>query len=155
MDGIQRLAEMAEGQKDFVLLEIVKYLTSREDMNEKYLNKEKNLKGMAYYIRGELIKTFCEQNNTNDLEKFAQDMKYNGKNVKYLMVGMSNERTFELAIDYFNKSNEELGIKPEETKKTVTKNKNEEDEFGSIFEAQETMVEKKKDEIEQISLFSM
>lgn len=155
MDGIQRLAEMAEGQKDFVLLEIVKYLTSREDMNEKYLNKEKNLKGMAYYIRGELIKTFCEQNNTNDLEKFAQDMKYNGKNVKYLMVGMSNERTFELAIDYFNKSNEELGIKPEETKKIETKNKNEDDEFGSIFETKGTIVEKKKDEIEQISLFSM
>lgn len=41
MDGIQRIQEMATGQKDFVLLEIVKYLTSRTDMNDKYLNKEK------------------------------------------------------------------------------------------------------------------
>ena len=61
MDGIERINEMAKGQKDFVLLEIVKYLTSRIDMNEKYLNKEKSLKGMASYIRRKLIQDFCQK----------------------------------------------------------------------------------------------
>ena len=35
MDGIKRIKEMAEGQKDFVLLEVVKYLISRVQMDEK------------------------------------------------------------------------------------------------------------------------
>lgn len=50
MEGIKRIKEMAEGQKDFVLLEVVKYLVSREDMDEKYLNKEKKLEryGIIY-----------------------------------------------------------------------------------------------------------
>ena len=44
MEGIMRIKQMAEGQKDYVLLEIVKYLISRTDMNEKYSNEEKTLK---------------------------------------------------------------------------------------------------------------
>ena len=49
MDGINRINEMATGQKDFVLLEVVKYLTSREDMNEKYLNKEKTVLSLKLF----------------------------------------------------------------------------------------------------------
>lgn len=155
MDGIQRIQEMATGQKDFVLLEVVKYLMSRTDMNEKYLNKEKNLKGMALYIQGELMKNFCESMNTTDPASFAQDVKYNGKGVKCLAMGMSEEKTYELAINYFNKSNEELGIRPEEAKKKeVKKDKEIDNEFGSIFDAAENIKkETKKEEIEQISLF--
>ena len=96
---------MAKGQKDFVLLEIVKYLISRIDMNEKYLNEEKTLKGMATYIQGEIIKEFCKKMDTKNPEEFAQEVKYGKKTTKCLAVGMSEQRTFELAINYFNKSN--------------------------------------------------
>lgn len=159
MDGINRINEMATGQKDFVLLEVVKYLTSREDMNEKYLNEEKTLKGMASYIQSEIIKDFCKKMNTTNPASFAQEVKYDGKSTKCLAVGMTKEKTFELAINYFEKSNEELGIKPEETKKKEIKNSNNDDEFGSIFdfgnnETTTNTTESKKEEIEQISLFA-
>ena len=68
---------------------------------------------------------------------------------------MSKERTYELAINYFDKSNEELGIKPKETKKKEIKNDKEDDGFGSIFGTEETTTkEGHKEEIEQISLFA-
>lgn len=60
------------------------------------------------------------------------------------------KRTFELAIQYFNKSNEELGI-PKKEKKVIKKEK---DKFGSIFEDL-PKEEEKQEEIEQISLFQM
>jgi len=158
MEGIKRIQEMATGQKDYVLLEIVKYLVSREDMNEKYLNKEKTLKGMAQYIQGEIMKDFCKKMNTTNPSSFAQEVKYDGKTTRCLAVGMSEEKTYELAITYFDKSNEELGIKPEEIKKKVENKsiKKEDNEFGSIFDdLQPVKVETKKEEIEQISLFGM
>lgn len=156
MDGINRINEMATGQKDFVLLEIVQYLISREDMNEKYLNEEKTLKGMAAYIHGEIIKDFCRKMNTTNPVSFAQEVKYDGKSTKCLAVGMTKERTFELAINYFEKSNEELGIKLEEIKKKETiENTTDDDEFGSIFGVTQSIkTENKKEEIEQISLFA-
>lgn len=153
MDGIERINEMAKGQKDFVLLEIVKHLTSKVDMNEKYLNKEKTLQGMALYIQRELLKNFCEKMNVKEPSELAQNVKYNNNNARCIAVGMSEQQTFELAENYFNKSNEELGIKPEVIKKN-RENKTKEDEFGSIFGAEETIVEEKKNEIEQISLFT-
>lgn len=159
MDGINRINEMAIGQKDFVLLEIVKYLTSREDMNEYYLNQEKDLKGMASYIQSEIIKDFCKRMNTTNPSSFAQEVKYDGKSTKCLAVGMTKERTFELAINYFEKSNEELGIKLDETNKKEIKNNDSDDEFGSIFDFYNNKntintTESKKEEIEQISLFA-
>lgn len=159
MDGINRINEMAIGQKDFVLLEIVKYLTSREDMNEYYLNQEKDLKGMASYIQSEIIKDFCKRMNTTNPSSFAQEVKYDGKSTKCLAVGMTKEKTFELAINYFEKSNEELGIKLDKTNKKEIKNSDNDDEFGSIFDFCNNgnitnNTEGKKEEIEQISLFA-
>lgn len=154
MEGIKRINDMAKGQKDFVLLEIVKYLINRTDMNEKYMNEEKTLKGMASYIRDEILKDICKKMNSKNPINLAQDIKYNGKDAKCLTMGMSEEKTYELAINYFNRSNEELGIK-EETKKKEIKNNKEDDEFGSIFgNVTEDMKEEKKDEVEQISLFA-
>lgn len=158
MDGIKRIKEMAEGQKDFVLLEVVKYLISRVDMDEKYLNKEKTLKGMATYIQSEIMNDFCKKMNTKNPSSFAKEVKYKGGNIRCLAVGMSEERTYELAINYFNKSNEELGIKTEEPKikNKEIKDEKKNDEFGSIFDFyKNNKKEKKKEEIEQISLFSI
>lgn len=150
MEGIMRIKQMAEGQKDYVLLEIVKYLISRTDMNEKYSNEEKTLKGMAEYIQGEIIKDFCKKMKTDNPQKFAQNIKYGEKSINCLAVGMSEKRTFELAIQYFDKSNKELGIHKKE-KEVIKKEK---DIFGSIFEDL-PKEEEKKEAIEQISLFQM
>ena len=160
MDGIKRIKEMAKGQKEFVLLEIVKYLCSREDMNYLYLNEEKTLKGMASYIQRELIKQYCESYNIKSIETHAKEVKYGPRGAKCVAMGLSEEKTYELAINYFSKSNKELGIKEEKIEKvtkTSTTNNNEKsnDEFGSIFDMNET-IENKKDEkeVEQISIFS-
>ena len=136
MDGIQRLEKMLEGQKDKALIKTVNYLMLQEEMEQDFLKEEKNLKDMAEYIRGKAMKDANHGWNWLD-----------------------DEEVFEWAKDYFRKSDEELGIKKDKTEKSKhiedQKVQIEEDEFGSIFGTQETVVEKKKNEIEQISLFGM
>ena len=163
MEGIKRIKEMAKGQKNPILLAIVQYLIGREDMNYNYLNEEKNLKEMAAYIEGQVLKEYCEKMNIKNPSSHAKEIKYNGTSVRCLAVGMSKERIYELAINYFRKSNKELSIKTEQKEKK--ENKTEEnnkskikdtiDEFGSIFVTDsEEKTDTKKDEIEQISFFS-
>ena len=41
-EGMERIKILASDVKDNAVLEIVNYLLSREDMNEKYLNEEKS-----------------------------------------------------------------------------------------------------------------
>lgn len=53
MEGLERLKILSSEIKDDAVLEIVNYLLSREDMNEKYLNEEKSLKQMLDYIMGQ------------------------------------------------------------------------------------------------------
>ena len=163
MEGITRIKEMAKGQKDPILLAIVQYLISREDMNFNYLNEEKNLKEMARYIEGQILKEYCEKMNIKNPSSHAKEIKYNGTSVRCLAVGVSEERTYELAINYFSKSNKELGIKPEQKEKKENKTeennkskiKDDIDEFGSIFDTDNNeKTDTKKDEIEQISFFS-
>lgn len=131
MDGINRLAKMLEGQKDKYLNIIVNYLMLQTEMDEAFLNEEKNLKDMATYIK-------------NMARKQANDS----------VAVIEDEVVFQWAKEYFNKSNEELGIKKIE-KKINKKEDTRNDEFGSIFDVvQPTKIEKKQ-EIEQISLFTM
>jgi hypothetical protein len=136
MDGIKRLADMLEGQKDKYLIIIVNHLMLQTEMNEAFLNEEKNLKDMAFYI-----KDMARKQVTNNVAV------------------IEDEVVFQWAKDYFNKSNEELGIKKKEDKTPKVNSKGntkKEDEFGSIFGTIETAkVEDKKDNIEQISLFGV
>lgn len=133
MEGIKRLATMIEGQKDKYLIIIVNYLMLQTEMNEAFLNEEKNLKNMANYIK-------------NKARKSATD------NVAVI----EDEVVFQWAKDYFNKSDEELGIKKEEKKAVpIKQNKKEDEEFGSIFGIAKNDNKEKKEEIEQISLFGM
>jgi hypothetical protein len=136
MDGIKRLADMLKGQKDRYLIIIVNHLMLQTEMNEAFLNEEKNLKDMTSYI-----KDMARKQATNNLAVIEDAV------------------VFQWAKDYFNKSNEELGIKKKETiNKTTTKkeNTNKEDEFGSIFEMTETGIkEDKKEDVEQISFFGI
>lgn len=56
MEGIERIKVLASEVKDEAVLEIVNYLISRTDMNEKYLNEEKSLKQMIDFIVGQAKK---------------------------------------------------------------------------------------------------
>lgn len=135
MEGIKRLSNMLEGQKDNYLIIIVNYLMLQTEMDEAFLNEEKNLKDMATYI-----KNLARKQATGSVAV------------------IEDEVVFQWAKDYFNKSNEELGIKKIEqrsNKTTKKENKKLDDEFGSIFATVPKEDVKKKKEIEQISLFSI
>lgn len=130
MNGIERLSEMIKGQKDKYLQIIVNHLMLQTEMSEAFLNEEKNLKDMATYI-----KDLARKQATNNVAV------------------IEDEVVFQWAKDYFNKSNEELGIKKIEVKNN--KETVEKDEFGSIFDFNNSNknTENKKEEIEQITLF--
>lgn len=130
MNGIERLSEMIKGQKDKYLQIIVNHLMLQTEMSEAFLNEEKNLKDMATYI-----KDLAKKQATNNVAVIEDAV------------------VFQWAKDYFNKSNEELGIKKIEAKNN--KETIEKDEFGSIFDFNNSNknTENKKEEIEQITLF--
>ena len=130
MNGIERLSEMIKGQKDKYLQIIVNHLMLQTEMSEAFLNEEKNLKDMATYI-----KDLARKQATNNVAVIEDAV------------------VFQWAKDYFNKSNEELGIKKIEVKNN--KETVEKDEFGSIFDINNSNknTENKKEEIEQITLF--
>ena len=107
MKGIERIKVLSSEVTDEALKEIIKYLCSREDMDEKYLNEEKSLKQMVEFIRKEAYKKAV--NN---------------------MAIIKDEVVFGWAIHYFDESNKDLGLtekelkvcKPEDTKEEINKN---------------------------------
>lgn len=144
MEGIKRLADMLEGQKDKYLIIIVNHLMLQTEMNEAFLNEKKNLKDMATYIK-------------DKAKKQAKDG----------VAVIEDEIVFKWAKDYFIKSNKDLGIKEtrldrgkhgDVTKVEIKENENEnEDEFESIFgfdDNDKNDSNTNKEEIEQISLFA-
>lgn len=138
MDGINRLAKLLEGQKDKYLNIIVNYLMLQTEMNEAFLNEEKNLKDMAEHIRNK-----------------AKKQATNGVAV------IEDEIVFKWAKEYFIKSNSELGIKKVAEAKAkpnnIEKKEEKDDDFGSIFDFDDnatTTDTEKKEELEQISLFA-
>lgn len=142
MEGIKRLADMLEGQKDKYLIIIVNHLMLQTEMNEAFLNEKKNLKDMATYIK-------------DKAKKQAKDG----------VAVIEDEIVFKWAKDYFIKSNKDLGIKEtrldrgkhgDVTKVEIKENENE-DEFESIFgfdDNDKNDNNTNKEEIEQISLFA-
>lgn len=136
MNGIERLQEMIKGQKDKYLNKIVNYLIQQTEMNEYFLNEEKNLKEMVEYIK-------------SNAKKQASNS----------VAVIEDEEVYQWAKDYFIKSNKELGIVKYKLEKgkhgDVNKIPIKDDEFGSIFEDDTKGQNKEeKDEIEQISLFA-
>lgn len=91
MDGIERIKILASEIKNEATLNVIEYLTSRVDMNEKYLNEEKSLKQMISFIRSDVLK------------KAENGMAF-----------VENEYVYNLAIHYWDESNKDLGIKSEE-----------------------------------------
>lgn len=117
MQGLERLKDLIKGQNDRPLNKVVDYLLTRSDMNDKYLNEEKDLKGMISYIRSE-----------------AQNQAVNG------VAMIEDEVVYGWAVHYFDESNEKLGMnKPAiETKKdniekvSVKESKKEQEEIGQL-----------------------
>lgn len=110
LDGLERIKELSSEVTNKPLLKVVKYLLTREDMNEKYLNEEKTLKQMVNFIK-------------NEVQKTAKD----GWNC------LEDEEVYSLAIHYWDESNKNLKIendseeddekieKPESKKKSQKK----------------------------------
>ena len=101
MEGIERIKQLAAEIKDEALLEIINYLTSREDMNEKYLNEEKSLKQMVDFIKSK-----------------AKEKAKDG------MAMIKDDVVFGWAIHYFDETNENLGLntKPVKVESAPTQN---------------------------------
>ena len=129
MNGIERLQEAVKGQEDAALRQTVDYLISRKDMEQRYLNEEKNLKGMVDFIR----------------EKSKKHLK-NG------WAYITNEVVFAWAIMYFSLPNELLKIKEnKEIQKKPNKEVKEKNNVIPIEKGKKVIEEKKK--VDQLSLF--
>ena len=129
MNGIERLQEAVKNQEDAALRQTVDYLISRKDMEQRYLNEEKNLKGMVDFIR----------------EKSKKHLK-NG------WTYITNEVVFAWAIMYFSLPNELLKIKEnKEIHKKTNKEVKEKNNVIPIEKGKKVIEEKKK--VDQLSLF--
>lgn len=120
MKGIERIKVLASEIKDEALLQIVNYLLTRVDMNDKYLNEEKSLKQMVEFIR-----------------KCAKEK---SKGQGWVMI--KDEDVYNYAIHYFDESNESLGLpSKKEDKNIATVVENIEDKEQNKTELQEKEVE--------------
>ena len=129
MNGFDRLREQVKDQEDSALKQVIEYLISRDDMEQKYLNEEKNIKDMCNFIK----------------EKGKIHAK-NGWNF------ITNEVVFAWAIMYWALPNAFLKINtPKETKNSVTEEKTTKNNVVSINTAKKVLEEKKQ--VEQLTLF--
>jgi hypothetical protein len=132
MEGIERLKKLIEGQKDKALNKVVDYLITREDMNKKYLNEEKDLKGMIDYIRGE-----------------AEKQAKNG------IAMIEDEIVYGWAIHYFDETNEVLGITKSVSKTTLDKSKEDDEDEDRVSLPKQVIKQNKKEKAnaDQLTLF--
>ena len=125
MEGIERIKILASEIKDSALLKIIEYLLSREDMNEKYLNEEKNLTNMVNYIKSEARK---KQNNGIAI--------------------IEDQVVFGWAIHYFDETDEQLGLinssKKEESKEENICEINADDSKQLQTNVEKKIIEKKE-----------
>ncbi|MCI8397690.1 MAG: hypothetical protein HFJ52_08870 [Clostridia bacterium] len=133
MTGIEWLKEQVKDQKDLALKQTVDYLLNRDELQEKYLQEDKTVEGMAQFIRS--------------------------KGTKYLQNGwnyITNEVVYAWAVMYYSLPNEFLKIKTNKTdnktaKKGSTKSATSKNNIISLDAAKQKIEQKK--EVEQISLF--
>ena len=96
MENIERLETEALEMNDSSVSAVFNYLKKRKDLYEKFNNKEKSLKQMWDYI--------CDK---------ARKMSKNNVAV------VQDNLVFIWAVNYFYKSNKELGIKEKKNKKVM------------------------------------
>lgn len=124
MEGKERLEQETIEMNNYNVVLIFNYIKDKDELQEKFDNEEKTIKGMYEFICGK-----------------AKTLAQNG------VAAVNDKVVYLWAITYFCKSNEELGIKKEEKKiKSATdaskesisnkeKGIKESDEQVSIFEA--------------------
>lgn len=88
MKGVDRLKKLAEGQENPPLLKVIEYLVNIDALDEMYLNADKSLKSMVDYIK-------------DMAKKLSKD--------GYCWV--EDTTVYEWAVNYWSKSDKELGIK--------------------------------------------
>ena len=98
MNGIERIKVLASEVKDEAVLEIVKYLISRTDMNDKYLNEEKSLKQMIDFILKE-----AKKKSENNMAMIKDDV------------------VFGWAIHYWDEENKDLNLSSSDNVKNIEK----------------------------------
>lgn len=101
MNGYDRLKELYQNEyPNDPIKKILDYLLNCPNMNDKYLNEEKSIKQMYKFIISK-----------------AENYKVDNTAI------VEDETVYQWAIDYFNASNEELGLKKNEIPKYQTKTK--------------------------------
>lgn len=131
MNGFERLRTQVEDQQDAALKQVVEYLLSREDMEQKYLNEEKSIKEMCTFIKGK-----------------GQAHAKNGWNF------ITNEVVFAWAIMYFSLPNTFLKINQSKVEKKATTNSKTtttKNNVVSLEKAKKDLENKKQ--VEQLTLF--
>ena len=107
MNGYEKIKELylKEANKDKSLSQIVKHLMQQPNMNELYLNEDKNLEDMMDFIN-----------------KKAKEQAVNSVAV------IPDTEVYDWAVLYFSKSNDELGLtKKQAPTKTKPKEETKED----------------------------
>ena len=123
MEGKERLEQETIEMNNYNVVLIFNYIKDKDELQEKFDNEEKTIKGMYEFICGK-----------------AKTLAQNG------VAAVNDKVVYLWAITYFCKSNEELGIKKEEkkiksatdaSKESISNKENgikESDEQVSIFE---------------------
>lgn len=93
MEGKERLEQETIEMNNYNVVLIFNYIKDKDELQEKFDNEEKTIKGMYEFICGKA-------------KKLAQDG----------VAAVNDKVVYLWAITYFCKSNEELGIKKEEKK---------------------------------------
>lgn len=147
MKGFERLKVMEKEENNSFISEIVEYLLTRKDMEDKFLNEKKTLNKMNEFIQQKAL-SLCIDNKK----------KLGNSSIKYSSVGLNNNQVYLWAIMYFSLPDEmlELDKLKEKIEKTVvesvpniTKTKQNKNETNT-----EKSKEIEKETVkEQISLF--
>lgn len=124
MNGFDRLQSMIKDQKDEALKQTVNYLLSRTDLEQKFLNEDKNLDEMCKFIKN----------------KGGQHCR-NGWNY------ITNELVYAWAVMYFSLPNSFLKIK------NVPSNNQKNKPLETPAKANVIPIEKAKEKVKQLSLF--
>lgn len=147
MNGFERLKLMEKEQNNPFVSQIVEYLITRKDMEDKYLNEKKNLTEMNEFIEQKAL-SLCI-NDKKDLEN---------SRTQYASVCLDDKQVHLWAIMYFSLPNEILELNKLKEKNcqtfvttvpNITKNKTNND----IVQNKKQKEIKKNPDKEQLSLF--
>lgn len=122
MEGIERLETQVLEMNNCYISAIFDYLKTRTDLYEKFNNEEKSIEEMYDFI-------------TNKAKKLQ---------INHVAM-VSDKVVYLWAVTYFNKTNEELGIKEKSVMPPTAKE--------TIKKIEKKKVENKKQESNQVSMF--